>query len=179
MQGLSIDRTQNSGRGFETMKKPVRYITHAAIIAAVYAGLTIALEPISFYQIQVRVAEAMCVLPLFTPAAIPGLAIGCLIANIFGSPFGWFDWVIGTGATLVAALLTYFLRRWKWISPIYAVVINAFAVAFVIVLGSSLNWLLFWPSVGFVALGQTLACFGLGLPLMMLMERLKANLYAP
>ncbi|MDP2891680.1 MAG: QueT transporter family protein [Bacillota bacterium] len=167
------------------MKKPVRYITHAAIIAAVYAGLTIALAPISFGPIQVRIAEAMCILPLFTPAAIPGLAIGCFIANL-SSTFGWPDLIIGTGATLIAASLTYFLRRWKWISPLYTVIINAFAVPFVFFLSAVLGinttqagWLVYWINVGWIALGETLACFGLGLPLMMLMERLKANLYAP
>jgi uncharacterized membrane protein len=155
------------------MRKSARYITQGAIIAASYAGLTLALEPFSFAQIQIRIAEAMCILPLFTPAAVPGLTIGCLVANIFGSPFGWLDWVVGTSATLLAALATYILRRWKWISPLYAVIFNAFAVGFVL---NFMGGWPFWPSVGFVAVGETIACFGLGLPLMLLMEKLRVHI---
>jgi uncharacterized membrane protein len=156
------------------LKRPVRYLVQAAIIAAVYVAVTLAIAPLSFSEIQIRISEAMMILPLFTPAAIPGLAIGCFFANLIGSPLGWPDWVFGTLATLVSALLVRFLRRWKWISPLYPTVINAF------VIGWELNLVLalpYWPSVGFVAIGEALACFGLGLPLMILMERLKVNLF--
>jgi len=64
------------------MNRKTRFIVEAAVIAAIYAVLTYALAPFAYGQIQVRVSEALTVLPLFTPAAIPGLFIGCLLANI-------------------------------------------------------------------------------------------------
>ena len=81
-----------------------KYLTHAAIIAAVYVVLTIIFAPISYGQVQVRISEALTVLPYFTPAAIPGLFIGCIIANIYGGA-GIIDIIFGSLATLFAAFL--------------------------------------------------------------------------
>lgn len=68
------------------MKKGTVYTVQAALIAAIYAALTYAVAPLSFGATQFRISEALTVLPVFTPAAIPGLAVGCIIANI-GSPY--------------------------------------------------------------------------------------------
>lgn len=155
------------------MRRPIRYLVQGAIIAAVYATLTVAFSYISFGQIQIRISEAMMVLPLFTPAAVPGLALGCLIANFF-SPLGWVDWVFGTLATLISAILVRLLRRGKWISPIYPVAVNAFVVGFELNLVLGLP---FWLNVGYVAVGEALACFGLGLPLMILLDKIKSRLF--
>ena len=92
------------------MKFSIRKITLSAVIAALYAALTLLLAPISFGPVQCRVAECLCILPLFTPYAIPGLFLGCLISNIIGS-MGMFDIVFGSLTTLVAAILTYRLFR--------------------------------------------------------------------
>ena len=83
-----------------------RHLVHAALIAAVYAVLTIAFAPLSYGQIQVRFAEALTILPFFTPAAIPGLFIGCIVANIFG-PGGVPDVIFGSAASLISAYLSY------------------------------------------------------------------------
>jgi len=83
-----------------------RYLVHAASIAAVYAVLTIAFAPLSYGQIQVRFAEALTILPFFTSAAIPGLFVGCIVANFFG-PGGMLDVVFGSAATLIAAYISY------------------------------------------------------------------------
>ena len=64
--------------------KNITFLTQAAVIAAVYVALTMLFAPISFGQIQIRLAEALTILPLFTPAAIPGLFVGCLLGNIMG-----------------------------------------------------------------------------------------------
>ena len=93
-----------------------RYIVQSAMIAALYAGLTLAFAPISFSFIQLRLAEALTILPVFTPVAIPGLTIGCVLANFFGvissaNPLGFLDVLIGAFATLLSAILTYLLRR--------------------------------------------------------------------
>ena len=82
----------------------------SAIIAALYAALTVLLAPISYGNIQCRVSEALTILPVFLPQAIPGLTIGCLIANLLGSATPW-DVIFGTLATLLAALGTWALRR--------------------------------------------------------------------
>ena len=83
-----------------------KFWVQAALIGAIYAVLTIAFAPISYGQIQVRISEALTVLPFFTPAAIPGLFIGCIIANLYGGN-GIIDIVFGSLATLGAAALSY------------------------------------------------------------------------
>ena len=90
------------------MNRPTKFITRTAVIAALYAALTLIVYPIAFGNIQARISEALCILPLFMPEAIPGLTLGCLIANLF-SPNGVLDVAVGTGATLLATLATYFL----------------------------------------------------------------------
>lgn len=91
------------------MPKTVRFITRSAIIAALYALLTILTQPISYGPIQFRVSEALCILPLIFPESVIGLTIGCFIANIIGC--GIFDIVLGTTATMLAAITTYFIGK--------------------------------------------------------------------
>jgi len=86
------------------------FMTHAAMIAAIYVVLTYVFAPISFGDVQVRVAEALTILPVFTPAAIPGLFIGCLIGNILGGAI-LPDIIFGSLATLTGAVFTYLLRK--------------------------------------------------------------------
>ena len=88
----------------------VLFLTQAAMIAAIYVVLTVVFQPFSFGEIQVRIAEALTILPVFTPAAIPGLFVGCLIGNIIGGSI-LPDIVFGSFATLIGALFTYLLRR--------------------------------------------------------------------
>lgn len=90
--------------------KKVLFLTQAAMIAAIYVVLTIVFQPFSFGQIQVRIAEALTVLPIFTPAAIPGLYIGCMIGNILGGSI-LPDIIWGSFATLIGAVFTYLLRK--------------------------------------------------------------------
>ena len=92
------------------------------MIAALYAALTIALAPISFGPVQFRVAEALTLLPFFMPEAIPGLFIGCLLANFTGG-FGIIDIVFGSAATLLAAWLTYEMPN-MWLAAIPPVIVN-------------------------------------------------------
>ena len=114
-------------------------MAEAGIIAALYFVLTI-INPLAFGQIQIRFSEALCVLPFFTPAAVPGLFIGCLLSNLAGSPLGLYDIIFGSLATLAAAFSTYYIgkisrkkrrtaEKTKWLLPLPAVVINAFVVA--------------------------------------------------
>jgi len=158
-------------------KFTVRALAQGAIIAAVYALLTIFLAPISSGLIQCRVSEAMSVLPYFTFSAVPGLFIGCLIANLLvGAPI--YDVIFGSLATLLAAYITYAMRKHvsKYLAPLPSVVVNALVV----------GWLLtyvyevgvdYWIAVGYVAIGQAIACFVLGIPLMKLLERFRDMLF--
>ena len=98
-----------------------KFMAQGAIIAAMYAALTILFAPISYGAVQVRISEAFTILPLFTPAAIPGLFIGCLLANILGGAIVW-DIIFGSLATLIGAALGYLLRFNRWLVPIPTIV---------------------------------------------------------
>ena len=93
----------------------VRFLALSAVIAALYAVLTYAAAAmnLAFGAVQFRFSEALTVLPAFTPAAIPGLAVGCLISNL-ASPLGVVDWVFGTLATLLAGIFSYLVRNIRW-----------------------------------------------------------------
>ena len=99
-------------------KIPLSFVVQGAMIAAIYVALTIVFEAISFKEIQVRISEALTIMPMFTPAAVPGLTVGCMIANIFGAaPLP--DVIFGSLATLIGAVGTRMLRHQK---PVLAVI---------------------------------------------------------
>ena len=153
--------------GDNMKNKGIRFLTQAAIIAAIYATLTIVLGFMSFGVVQVRIAEALCILPFFTPAAIPGLFVGCFIGNLFGPNLGIWDIIGGSLATLVSAYLASKIKI-KWLVPLPAVIINAVWVGYLLYKVLELHLL---PSMGSVALGQIVACYVIGLPLLLILER--------
>lgn len=158
-------------------KFTVRALSQGAIIAAVYALLTIFLAPISSGLFQCRVSEAMSVLPYFTFSAVPGLFIGCLIANLLvGAPI--YDVIFGSLATLIAAYITYAMRKHvsKYLAPLPSVVINALVVGWLLTSVYQVG-VSFWVAAGYVAAGQAVACFALGIPLMKLLERFRDKLF--
>ena len=107
-------------------------MSQAAMIAAIYVVLCIAFAPISYGAIQVRVAEALTILPYFTPAAIPGLFIGCLIANLAGGSI-MIDIVIGSLATLLGAIGTWLLRKKsRYLAPLPPILTNTLLVPYVL-----------------------------------------------
>ena len=141
-----------------------RYATYAAITAALYAAITLATSFMASGPIQFRVAEAMCVLPAYTTASIPGLFIGCILANLIGG-YGVWDVVVGSAATLLAALVTYALRRRsRFLWPLPSVLFNAFMVGAMLTYLSSVGGAL-WFNVLSVGAGQLLACYLVGIPL--------------
>ena len=157
------------------MKKKIftaRFMAEAGIIAALYFALTMAVAPLSYWQLQMRVSEALCVLPFFTPAAIPGLFIGCLLANIF-SFLGIFDVMFGSLATLVAALITYYIKN-KWLLPLPSVIVNAFVVGALLYYLAELP---FFISVLYVGAGEAIACYVLGMPLFFVLNKHKGKLF--
>lgn len=152
--------------------KGTRFITEAAVIAALYAALTLIFSPISYLQIQVRISEALTILPAFTPAAIPGLFIGCIIANLAGTG-EWVDMVFGSLATLAAAYVSYKMPK-KALVPLPPIIINGIVVGFV------LNYLYKMPlfiTMLWVAVGETIACYGLGYPLMLQLNKIKDKIF--
>lgn len=138
-----------------------RYIARVALIAAVYAAVTLVLAPISYGPVQVRVAEALTVLPFVSPAAVLGLFLGCLLANVYGGMGPW-DIVLGSLATLVSAMLTRRMRTALW-APLPPVLVNAFVISAYL---SVLAHLPYFVTVAYIGFGQILACYGLGYPLL-------------
>ena len=113
-------------------KEKVLFLTQAAMIAALYVVLTLVFQAISFGEIQVRIAEALTILPVFTPAAIPGLFIGCLIGNVIGGSI-LPDIIFGSLATLIGAYFTYLLRRQnKFLAPLPPIISNIIIVPFIL-----------------------------------------------
>lgn len=109
----------------------VLLLTQAALIAAVYVVLCVVFEPISYGGIQARIAEALVILPCFTPAAIPGLFIGCLLANFIGGSI-LLDIVFGSLATLLGAIGTRYLRRHRVLLLFPPILANTVIVPFVL-----------------------------------------------
>jgi uncharacterized membrane protein len=145
-------------------------VTRGALIAALYVVLVLSFQPFSFGPMQVRIAEALTLLPCLWFEAIPGLFVGCLIANIFGG-FGLIDIFLGSAATLVAAVLTYAAPN-RALAAAAPVAVNG------IVVGTYLSILTDMPplySMFYVAVGETVACFCLGIPLIALLERTRPN----
>ena len=149
-----------------------KYLTQAAIIAAVYVIITMIFAPISYGQIQVRISEALTILPFFTPAAIPGLFVGCLLANIFGGE-GPLDIIFGSLATFLAAYLSYKMPR-RYLVPAPPVIINAIVIGFVLYFAINVPLVM---TMGWVGLGQLIACYGIGYPLMLILERYEHKIF--
>ncbi len=147
-----------------------------SLIAAIYTILSLVLAPFSFGNIQVRVAEALTLLPIIYAPSIIGLTLGCFITNLVGvamgaNLLGMMDVLIGTSATLIAALITYQFRHVEFknialISVLSPIVVNA------LIIGAELAYVLLPTSYGFmifsldVAFGQAIAIILIGLPLL-------------
>lgn len=136
-------------------------ITQGAAIAALYVVLTLVFAPISFGPVQLRIAEALCILPLFTSAAIPGLFVGCLLANLIGGGI-ILDVVFGSLATLIGAVVGYMLRSNRWFVPLPAVIANTLIVPFVLKYGYGVVDIAIPVMMLQIAAGEILGCYVLG-----------------
>lgn len=169
--------------------KPLRHLVEGAMIAAIYLVLTMLsrLLGIADGAVQFRLSEALTILPVFTPAAVPGLTIGCFFANL-GSPFGIVDILSGTLATLVAALFTRCLRHIRckdipFLAPVPPILANGLIVGAVITMMNEAGSLIpqnftlavFGASAFTVALGELVVCAGLGIPLMIAIQKTGAS----
>lgn len=165
----------------ETKREQVRmsgtaFLTQAAMIAAIYVVLTMVFAPFGFGQVQIRLAEALTILPIFTPAAIPGLFVGCFIGNILGGAIV-LDVVFGSLATLLGAVGTYLLRKNKWLAPIPPILVNVVVVPFVLKYGYAvpLPIPLMMLTVG---VGEVISCGVLGSVVRRGMETCRGILFA-
>lgn len=172
------------------MKQKTRQWLLIAMIGALYTALSLALAPYSFGPIQVRVAEAMTLLPLLSPLAIGGLTLGCALTNLIGAAsglniLGYYDVLWGTLATLSAALITYRFRKvtikgLPVISILSPIVLNALIIGaeLTIAFGPQ-SWISFGLYALSVGAGQALSVLVLGIPLLKAVESTKLFMKNP
>ncbi|WP_313130248.1 QueT transporter family protein [Anaerocolumna sp.] len=151
--------------------KKILFMTEAAIIAAIYVVLVFAFAPISFSAIQARIAEALTILPFFTPAAIPGVTIGCLLSNLLVSA-DILDVIFGTLATLLGTIGSYLLRRHKFLVPLPPIIANALIIPWVLryAYGAPEATPFLMLTVG---IGEIIACGILGMILLFALDKYK------
>ncbi len=176
------------------MNKTTLYITRIGVVAALYFILTVIAYPISFGQVQIRIAESLTVLPFIFPETVFGVTIGCFIANLL-SPFGVIDMIFGTLFTFLAALLTMILGKHKksiFLAPLPPVLLNAFGVSLYVVtltgltgngntginLITSLKYIFHYFKLipyltvaTWIGIGEAIATYALGIPLLYALER--------
>ena len=148
----------------------VRSLCLASVIAALYAALTLGFQAISYGAIQFRVSEAMTLLPILFPEAVPGLAVGCLISNLF-NPMGTtvYDVVFGTFATLLAAVLSRHIKGSVWLRALPPVLCNAVIIGLVLTYAYGIPML--WMNMLTVGLGEAVVCYVLGVPMIKVLEK--------
>ncbi len=158
------------------MNQKVLFIVHASVIAALYVVLTFVANAFGLanYAVQVRFSEALTILPFFTPAAIPGLTLGCLLANIL-TGCALPDILFGTLATLIGALLTWMLRNHKWLAPVPPICANTVIVPFVLYYAYGIRPL--WLSFLTVGAGEILSCGILGMLLLTVLNQYRKYIF--
>ena len=155
----------------------IKLICQGGIIAALYLALTLLANALGLanYAVQVRFSESLTILPYFTPAAVPGLFVGCLLRNILpGCALP--DIIFGSLATLIGAVATYMLRnKSKWLAPLPAIVSNAIIVPFVLLYAYGIEPL--WFSFVTVTAGEIISCGVLGMLLLNALRKYDSVLF--
>lgn len=157
------------------MNKKVNFICQTAMIAALYVVLTFVFSAFASGVVQVRVSEALTILPFFTPAAIPGLAVGCLLSNWLTGCVIW-DVVFGSLATLIGALGSYALRKHQWLVPIPPIVANVIIVPLVLryAYGAPDAIPFMMATVG---AGEIISCYVLGMLNLLALKKFRGPLF--
>ena len=159
----------------------IRKIAFAGVVGAIYVALTVSFAPISYGPVQFRIAEALTVLPFFFPITLPGIFIGCVIANLF-SPYGILDVVAGSSASLLAGFCTMYLGKLnrdsvglKALACFPPVIFNAIIIGAVIAVsitsGAAGFWSAFIIYALWVGLGQLVVLYGIGFPLLIYLPK--------
>ncbi|MBO5242318.1 MAG: QueT transporter family protein [Lachnospiraceae bacterium] len=158
-------------------KNNVLFLTQAAMIAALYVVLTFLSNAFGLASgaIQIRISEALTLLPYFTPAAVPGLFVGCLLSNVL-TGCALFDVLFGSLATLLGAIGTRILRKSKWLAPIPPIVSNMVIVPLVLTyvyeLPGGIPYLMLT-----VGIGEIISCGVLGLSLLSVLSKYRTKLF--
>jgi len=176
-----IDKAEKN----KNIRKMTHYLTRSAVIAAMYAAVTLVIYPFSFGYLQIRISEALTILPFFMPEAVLGLTVGCIISNFFSPNIVILDVIFGSIATLLAAILTRFCvklgKKGRWLAPLPPVLVNAVIIGLVIALsttsvGDSSFYAVFSLNFCTVGAGQLVACYGLGIPLSYIIDKIKERI---
>ncbi|NLY68181.1 MAG: QueT transporter family protein [Clostridiales bacterium] len=156
------------------LRKAIKFISRAALVGAIYAVLTLVLYPMSFGSVQFRFSEALTLLPMILPEAVPGLFVGCIVANLLSPNIVVLDVVFGSLATLIAAILTSRVKS-VWLAPLPPVLCNALIVGAVIAYSTAGAGAGFWPAYLFnmasVGFGELVVCYVVGVPLMLALRK--------
>ena len=157
--------------------KKIMYLSQAAMIAALYVVLTLLANALGLanYAIQVRFSEALTILPFFTPAAIPGLTIGCLLSNIL-TGCAPLDILFGTLATLIGALGTYALRRFEWLAPLPPILANTIIVPWVLRFAYDIPDAIPYL-MATVGAGELISCGLIGMLLLRSLKQIRKNIF--
>ncbi|MCI8363995.1 MAG: QueT transporter family protein [Eubacterium sp.] len=157
--------------------KKIMYLSQAAMIAALYVVLTLLANALGLanYAIQVRFSEALTILPFFTPAAIPGLTIGCLLSNIL-TGCAPLDILFGTLATLTGALGTYALRRFEWLAPLPPILANTIIVPWVLRFAYDIPDAIPYL-MATVGAGELISCGLIGMLLLRSLKQIRKNIF--
>lgn len=157
--------------------KKIMYLSRAAMIAALYVVLTLLANALGLanYAIQVRFSEALTILPFFTPAAIPGLTIGCLLSNIL-TGCAPLDILFGTLATLIGALGTYALRRFEWLAPLPPILANTIIVPWVLRFAYDIPDAIPYL-MATVGAGELISCGLIGMLLLRSLKQIPKNIF--
>ena len=151
------------------------FMVHAAVIAAIYVVLTMLFAPISFGPVQFRISEALCILPYFTPAAVPGVFLGCFLSNMLCGAAA-LDVIFGSLATLIGAVDSYVLRKYKWAVCLPPILSNIIIIPWVLRYAYGSEDMILFAMVT-VGIGEILAIGVLGNGLRMLLERYRYILF--
>ena len=168
--------------------KRVLYLTEGAAIAAIYVVLCQIFAPISFRDVQVRIAEGLTILPFFTSAAIPGLFVGCVLGNLLGGAIP-IDIIFGSLATLIGALGTWAIGRWirrkhpashrmKFLLPVPPILANALIIPFILYYGYGITVPI--PiQIATVGAGEILSCGVIGMIILFALEKAGMRIFKP
>ncbi|MBE6895089.1 MAG: QueT transporter family protein [Ruminococcaceae bacterium] len=164
--------------------KNTKKLTNQAMIASVYTVLSIALSAVSFGTVQIRISEALTLLPIFSLTNVWGVTIGCFLTNLIGfftgaNILGWMDMIFGTFATFLAAVCTYLLRNVKikglpLLSVIPPIVFNAAVIGWelcMLINNGVFSPVIFWAQAVSVGAGQLLSCGVIGLMMVRIIEK--------
>lgn len=168
--------------------KKVLYLTEGAAIAAIYVVLCQIFAPISFRDVQVRIAEGLTILPFFTSAAIPGLFVGCVLGNLLGGAIP-VDIIFGSLATLIGALGTWAIGRWirgkhpashrmKFLLPVPPILANALIIPFILYYGYGITVPI--PiQIATVGAGEILSCGVIGMIILFALDKAGMRIFIP